>query len=227
MEVTERTGSRIPYAEQAYRELKRRILDNELSPGENLLEQEIAAELGMSRTPAREAMMRLANEGLVEVKPRHGMRVLPISADDMKEIYLVLTSLESTAAAEVAKRGLTAEEFAALEKAVSDMDDALVSDDLSAWATADERFHQLLLNYCANRRLMALVENFWDQAHRVRMVTLKLRPRPINSNKDHRELLAAIAARDSEKAREVHSRHREVSGRTLVDILRTSGLNNV
>ena len=118
MEVTERTGSRIPYAEQAYRELKRRILDNELSPGENLLEQEIAAELGMSRTPAREAMMRLANEGLVEVKPRHGMRVLPISADDMKEIYLVLTSLESTAAAEVAKRGLTAEEFAALEKAV-------------------------------------------------------------------------------------------------------------
>ncbi|MEQ8708646.1 MAG: GntR family transcriptional regulator [Rhodospirillales bacterium] len=227
MDLTERTGSRIPYAEQAYRELKRRILDNELSPGANLLEQEIAAELGMSRTPAREAMMRLANEGLVEVKPRHGMRVLPISADDMEEIYLILTSLESTAAAVVAKRGLTTDEFAALETAVSEMDNALTRDDLSAWARADERFHQLLLHYCANRRLTALVENFWDQAHRVRMVTLKLRPRPINSNKDHRQLLEAIAARDSEKAREIHSRHREVSGRTLVEILRTSGLNNV
>jgi DNA-binding GntR family transcriptional regulator len=75
------SDERIPLAEQAYRELKRRILDNELAPGAVLLEQELASLLGMSRTPVREAMVRLEKEGAVEIRPRHGMRVLPISAE--------------------------------------------------------------------------------------------------------------------------------------------------
>src|ERR1035437_1266105 len=67
---------RAPLAEQAYREIKRRILDNEFSPGTTILEQELALLLRMSRTPVREAAVRLAEEGLVEVRPRHGMRGL-------------------------------------------------------------------------------------------------------------------------------------------------------
>jgi DNA-binding GntR family transcriptional regulator len=72
---------RVPFAERAYRELHRRIPDNDLAAGTVLLEQELASLLSMSRTPVREAMVRLAEEGMVEIRPRHGMRILPVSAE--------------------------------------------------------------------------------------------------------------------------------------------------
>src|ERR1044071_5104736 len=77
-----------------YEALRRRILDNVWPPGHQALEQAIALELGVSRTPVREALIRLEREGLVQVIPRHGMRVLPMSAADMREIYEVLSALE-------------------------------------------------------------------------------------------------------------------------------------
>jgi len=87
-----------PLVTQAYAELKRRILDHEYPAGHQATEPDVAADLGMSRTPVREALIRLAQEGLVEVVPRRGMRVVPLSPADMQEIYEVLTALESEAA---------------------------------------------------------------------------------------------------------------------------------
>ena len=88
----------------AYEQIRRRILDNAWPPGHRALEQEVALALGMSRTPVREALMRLQAEGLVEVIPRHGMRVLPVSPNDMREIYQILTALECMAAELLAQR---------------------------------------------------------------------------------------------------------------------------
>ena len=79
-----RSGSRLLNADRAYAEVKRRILDNEMPAGYQILEQELAEMLDMSRTPVREAMIRLAEEGMVEIRPRHGLRVLPLSASDMQ-----------------------------------------------------------------------------------------------------------------------------------------------
>jgi DNA-binding GntR family transcriptional regulator len=90
--------------ERVYQALRARILDNLWPPGYQALEQALALELGVSRTPVREALIRLHNEGLVEVVPRHGVRVLPVSPVDMAEIYAILTSLESLAAELAAKR---------------------------------------------------------------------------------------------------------------------------
>jgi DNA-binding GntR family transcriptional regulator len=218
---------RVPFAERAYRELRQRILDNELAAGTVLLEQELAALLGMSRTPVREAMVRLAEEGMVEIRPRHGMRVLPVSADDMQEIYQVLTALEAEAAEEIARRGLPPAEIAALRETVIEMEDALEADDLVRWAKGDERFHRLLLENCPNRRLRGLVSQFWDQSHRVRMLTLRLRPRPVTSNADHLALVEAIERGDGEGARRIHRDHRVRHGRMLVEILRTHGLTQL
>ena len=118
----------------AYQKLRQRILDNEWPPGARALEQELALELGMSRTPVREALIRLSNEGLVEVVPRHGVRVLPVSAADMDEIYRVIGSLEATAAEIIAERKPKAGELKPLEDATRAMDAALKADDLQAWA---------------------------------------------------------------------------------------------
>jgi len=215
---------RAPYSEVAFAELRRRIFNNELPAGFQATEQEVADLLDMSRTPVREALIRLAGEGLVEVRPRHGMRVLPVSAGDMKEIYEILTSLESTAAYLVAARGLSEEELHGLHAAVDNMEKALDEDDLIAWSEADRRFHSLLVTLCGNERLTSLVETFMGQAHRVRMLTLKLREKPVKSNADHAELVAAIERGDPEEARQIHRAHRERAGETLVRILEDLGL---
>ena len=211
---------RVSLTARAYGEIRRRILDNEMPPGTMMLEQELAAMLAMSRTPVREALIRLANEGMVEVRPRHGMRVLPVSADDMAEIYQILTALESDAAAEIARTGLSPEELAALKGAVEEMEDALAADDLKAWARADGHFHTLLIEACRNKRLRALVYQFWDQTYRVRMLTLTLRPRPTDSNRDHHALVDAIQRRDPEAAACIHREHRLRAGAMLVSLLR-------
>ncbi|MBL8670024.1 MAG: GntR family transcriptional regulator [Alphaproteobacteria bacterium] len=221
------TDGRVPQTQKAYEAIKLRILNNVLPPGSQALEQELAAALGMSRTPVREAMMRLASEGLVAVRPRHGMRVLPISVADMAEIYEILTELEATAARAIAARGPTPAEIKGLEDAVAEMDKALCGDDLAAWAAADERFHKLLAAYAGNKRLQAIVDTFFDQTHRARMLTLKLRPRPTRSNDDHRALVAAIRSRDPGAAHRIHHEHRVRNGRMLVELLGRLGLNQL
>ena len=217
-------GQGLSRSEFAYRELRRRILDNELPAGIQMLELEIADALGVSRTPAREAMVRLARDGLVEIRPRHGMRVLPVSADDMREIYEILTALEPMAAGLAAARGLSDAELLELNGIIDLMDDALARDDLRAWAWADERFHARLTELSGNRRLSDLVAQYFEQTHRVRMLTLTMRPKPEISNRDHAKVVAAIAAGDADAARRLHRAHRERSGRLLVSLLRPAGL---
>lgn len=215
------------YSETAYRELKSRILKNEMPAGRAFLEKELAQLLYMSRTPTREAMLRLAKEGLVEVRPRHGMYVKHISIEDMQEIYAVLTGLESTAAGLAAERKPEESELAPLKQAVKEMDQALQKDDLMAWATADEKFHTSLVDLSGNQRIKKLVQTFMDQAHRVRMITLRLRPTPDGSNRDHRAVMDAIIQGDADRARSLHRRHREESGKMLVELLKNHGLNQL
>ena len=222
-----KAAPKLTMAERAYRAIKHRILENQFPAGTIMLEQELAELLEMSRTPVREAMVRLAREGMIDIRPRHGMRVLPVSADDMREIYEVLTALESEAAGQIARDGTTPAQIKALRDTVLQMDLALDADDLDAWAQADDRFHRLILASCRNRRLKAIIEQFWDQSHRVRTLTLRLRPKPMASNADHRILVDAIERRDPETAQRIHHDHRARSGRMLVEILERHGLSQL
>lgn len=212
---------------RAYEELKRRILDNELPPGTQALEQEIALLLGMSRTPVREALIRLAQEGMVEVRPRHGMRVLPISVIDLREIYDLLTGLESTAVDILARRGLTAAEASELDGLLDEMTAALQREDLDGWAAGDTRFHRRLVELAGNQRLLAMFEAIRDQSHRARMVTLRLRPTPSLSNDEHAAVVAAIRRRDAELAHRLHRAHRQRAARLLIDLVEHHGLDQL
>ncbi len=211
----------------AHLRLRQLILDNKWPPGYQATEQDVASQLGMSRTPVREALMRLQQDGLVSVIPRHGMRVLPVSMSDMREIYDILTSLESTAAELAASRHLSEDQIGGLEKATADMDKALAEDDLERWAQADARFHEQLLELGGNQMLKSVVLNLIDRAHRVRMLTLKMRPKPVNSTREHAELVQAIREGDREKARNIHRAHRERAGIELLALLERLGLNHL
>ena len=217
MNTAQRTST-ITLVDAAYEQVRRRILDNIWPPGHRALEQEVALALGMSRTPVREALMRLQNEGLIEVIPRHGLRVLPVSPTDMGEIYQILTALECMAAELLARRQPSAEELAPLVAATQAMDTALAADDLDAWAAADERFHAQLVDLAGNRQLQATVLNYWDRAHRARMFTLRLRPKPVNSTQEHMQMVQRLQAGDSAGAAAVTRAHRERASRELVAI---------
>ncbi|MCU0805372.1 MAG: GntR family transcriptional regulator [Burkholderiales bacterium] len=209
---------RASLVEQAYSTIRARILDNVYPPGYQALEQGLAEELGISRTPVREALIRLSQEGLVDVVPRHGMRVLPVSPVDMSEIYEILTALEGLAAELVASRRPAESDIAPLVQATRDMEKALKGDDLEGWAAADERFHRHLVDLSGNRLLAEVVGSYWDRAHRARMFTLRLRPKPVNSTREHMALVDRIRAGDARGALEANRAHRGRASRELLEI---------
>ncbi|WP_421724995.1 GntR family transcriptional regulator [Bauldia sp.] len=205
--------------DNAYERLKAEILMNRMPPGFQAPEPEIAVRLGMSRTPVREALIRLEADGLVELIPRRGARVLPVYADDMRDIYEILTALEPEAAAQLAQRNLDRDAIGELEAATADMEHALAHNDLDAWAEADDRFHRKLLRLHGNRRMTGFAETLFGQVHRARMITLRLRQPPVRSTQEHREILENILAGDSEQARATYRRHRQRANRELMAIL--------
>jgi len=221
------SGQKQSSTEMAYREIRRQIFENELPAGFQITEQDLAAKLKVSRTPTREALLRLEGEGLVEIWPRHGMRVKRVSVEDVKEIYEILTALESTAAALAAKRKPPASQIAALRACIKDMDAALKKGDLKKWALADERFHRLLTEASGNSRFVEIVDTYFGQSHRLRMMTLGLRPKPTNSNRDHEAVVKAIAKGDAEAAQRIHRDHREKSAAMLIGLLTRHGLSNL
>ncbi|MEO1794334.1 MAG: GntR family transcriptional regulator, partial [Pseudomonadota bacterium] len=197
---------------------KTRIFENTLEPGRFVLQETLAAELGVSRTPVREALIRLEREGLVEIRPRRGMRVLPVSRHDMTEIYEVLAVLEAEAARLAAERA-PPEMIDALQSAADDMDSAIAVSDRLAWAEADDRFHKLLADASGNARLKRMVAIVTDQAARVRRRTLHLRPLPRVSASDHLKLVRAIRKGDGDRAFALHEAHRRKSARLLMALL--------
>ncbi|MDO9024560.1 GntR family transcriptional regulator [Zwartia sp.] len=205
-------------ADDAFEQIRQRILDNFWPPGYRALEQEVAQALGMSRTPVREALVRLQTEGLIELIPRHGMHVLPVSAIQMCEIYEVLTVLECLAVEKVAQRRPTPQEIQGLIRATDEMEQALVNDDLHAWAKADENFHTELIELSGNKTLQAAMLGLADRAHRGRMFSLQLRPKPISSTKEHRLLVKKILAGDVEGAVTENRKHRVRASQELISI---------
>lgn len=206
-------------AEVAYGRLKTAILSNDFAPGFQAMEPELALKYGVSRTTIREALIRLEADGLVEMTPRRGARVVPISAEDMREIYQLLVSLESDAAHDLALRGLTPEEHARLDAANAAMEDALDRDAMADWAAADDDFHRGILDIQGNQRLGRIVAGLSDQAHRARLITRSLRPLPSQSLIDHRQILAAIRDQDADEARRLYRDHRKRGAAEILAIL--------
>ncbi|MEO0943372.1 MAG: GntR family transcriptional regulator [Pseudomonadota bacterium] len=206
-------------SQRAIRELRTRIFSGELAAGSDHLESELADLLEMSRTPVREAVLTLEAQGLLAMRPRKGVRILPLSPEDMAEIYDVLTELESHAAERAASLGYSEEDLKILAGAIDDMEAAIAASDLDGWADADERFHRELVRLAGNSRIQAIVAMMSDQVRRARTTTLFMRPLPTKSNKDHRRVYQAIRDGDEATARDVHRQHRLHAKAILVDLL--------
>ena len=195
--------------DRIYHDIQDKILYKVWPDGHQVLEQELAEELGVSRTPVREALVRLQRDGLIKVTPRHGMRVLPMLPIDVREIYEILSSLESLAVSLAAERKPSAKEFEPLEQINQQMKTSHDASDIKGWAQADEVFHYHLVELSGNRILTDVHENFWVRAQRARLSMLSLMTPPARSTQEHTLLLEAIRNGDAALAKDRVEAHLE------------------
>lgn len=213
--------------QRALQEMRRMILTGELAAGTDHLESELAETLGMSRTPIREAALMLESKGLLEMRPRKGVRILHVAPEDMREIYDILTELESLAAQRAAEAQYSSADLSVLAESIDKMDQAIKTEDLDAWAEADELFHSELVRLGKNRRVEDIVAMVNDQVRRARLTTLFIRPVPLQSNEDHRAVYRAIRDGEPDVARERHRQHRMQAKSVLLDILEKHRLSSL
>jgi len=197
-----------PQSEHAYRRIKLAILSREMPVGFQSLEPALALRLGMSRTPVHEALVRLQDEGYIELQPRRGMRVTALSTRDIREITELLACLEVEAAERAAARRLPPEEIAVFDSAIAAMDRALEASDIDAWNEADYHFHLLLIDACGNRHLIDTARRFLEKANRFRYLTSAYRKPPVYSNVNHAAVVEAIRRGDPQSAVEIHRAHK-------------------
>lgn len=208
-----------PSSERAYRVLKAAIVDGSLAPGATVSEQQLARRLEMSRTPVHQAVSRLEADGWVTVAARSGVRISPLVADDLADIYETLLALEGVAAARLARLSTDAINEQLLIACVR-CEEALAANDLRAWAEWDNALHTVLVDACGNQRLRRAFQTVAEQAHRARMLTVELRPFPVNSNRDHRVIVDAIIGHRPAEARKALESHRMRGMETLLPIIR-------
>jgi DNA-binding GntR family transcriptional regulator len=204
---------------KAYRALKVAILNMEMGPGRLYTETELAAKLGVSRTPVREAIQRLRHESLVTLLPRKGILVNSLSPSEVGFIYEVGEALEGMAMKLAAERASEAD-LEALDREVQAMEETIAAGDLDAWNTADKRFHVEVLKAAGNPTMTADVLDVYDRIERVRNFVIRLRYRPTQSTQEHRMMLEAIRRREGNRAREIAQRHWERVRGEVVGFLR-------
>lgn len=190
--------------EQVADRLRQRILARELEPGSWIDELKLCGELGISRTPLREALKVLAAEGLVTMKLRRGAYVTEMSERDVREAYQLLSLLESDAAAEVAARASDAE-LAELGRLHRDLEEALP--DRDRFFAANERFHLRVLEIDGNRWRLQIVGDLRRLMKLNRHHSLFREGRLAESLEEHRAILAALLARDAEGCRRLVAAH--------------------
>ena len=190
--------------ERVAERLRERILSHTLAPGSWIDEQALTAELGISRTPLREALKVLASEGLVTMKLRRGAYVTEVSERDLSEVFHLLSLLEGDAAAVVAAQASDAQiaELATLHRAL----EASVADRDAFFAT-NERFHMRLLEIADNRWRNQVVADLRKVMKLYRHHSLFKQGRLEASLKEHRRIMAALKARNALLAQQLMQQH--------------------
>lgn len=216
----------VSLTDRVYAALKADIVSGHYPPGGLIDANDVASTIGVSRTPVREALLRLANEGAVEVSARRGVRVKPLTADDLQNLYEVISALEIQAVTRLAVREPQKADLAPLVEQLVRMRLAIELADGDAWNLADEAFHRALFDLCGNPRLREAGHNYRDAAQRAHFVALRLvsLEQKADSVAAHARLIDDITTGDPDIARKSHGAQRARGGDLLVSALRELGL---
>ena len=192
--------------QRVHTHLREEILSGELPAGSELQEVALSKTLGVSRGPIREAIGRLAAEGLVTVRPRRGAVVRALSSDEFIEAYQVREALE-TMAVRLAVPKLTGDNVAALERGIDEMSACGASGDVQGFFEANTAFHLVFFDAAGNRMLTELYRHLRGQIDRHRLRSLELRGDVSRSIAEHKAILRAAKAGDVDRAVHLVSEH--------------------
>ena len=196
-------------SDSVYMELRGKILSRELKPAQRLLEGKIANEMGVSRTPVREALRRLANEGLVKIVPNSGARVASPSSHEMDNSYSVREYLENMSVELACRTGMDKRTLERLDGLVRDGDAAYDAGDVDAFLAANNDFHRIIAEAGKNYVLSEYVDNIIQRTNVYIYFYSKFIEAENKSSGEHRAILRAIAQRDRIGAQELMKQHLE------------------
>jgi DNA-binding GntR family transcriptional regulator len=202
-------------SEQVYRAVRARIMDGALAPGAFLREKDLEA-MGVSRTPIREALGRLASEGFLERLPHRGFRVPEESLGNLLELYPIVASLELLAG-RLALERFTAADIAELKEVNRRLGEARDRGDVGAMLAQNERFHRIISERGGNRRLALLLDDLRSQLTRLELWYYSGQDRTQRSIREHEEIIGAIERGDRARALSLLERNMSLTYRSLVD----------
>ena len=195
-----------PRAVDVERTVAQWILTGELSAGQKLTEQEVAARLGVSRGPVREALRALAEARLLQIEPNRGAFVRKVDLHEAIEIHDIYSALEELAARSAA-RSLSGAQVEELKALVEAMDAAAEAEDPDRYYALNFSFHQRLVEASGNGRLSSIYNQLLNELHLFRRFGLMQRGQMQRSNHEHHQILEKLAAGDPEEAAEAMRRH--------------------
>jgi DNA-binding GntR family transcriptional regulator len=205
-----------PLREVVCETLRDAIRKGKLKPGERLMESQLAEDLGVSRTPVREAIRKLELEGYVIMMPRRGTYVANLSIRDVNEVFEIRTSLDSLASGLAAER-ITDEELERLQRLLVAIGGYIEENDMDKIVECDTEFHDLLYQASRNSRLVGIIFNLREQLTRFRSTSMSFPGRLKATLEEHRRIVEAIAQGDVAEARAAAEYHMEKSEQTLLE----------
>lgn len=184
----------------AYRTIKHRVVDLHLRPGEVLTVQTLAKDMSMSRTPVREALVRLSQEGLVEPCDGRKFRVVEISLKQILDIYDIREDLECLAINGILRSDAIDETINELQTFWEQSRKSLAEGDFDAFFADDLGFHLVLIRRYGNKIMLHFFNSLTDHIQRIRYLTLPMNNRLECTVDEHAEILDALKRRDAEAA---------------------------
>lgn len=207
-------------ADLAYDFLREQIVNGSFAPGQRITLAELAAACGMSHMPVREALLHLQREGLLESEPHKGMRVMPLSLRDARELFAIRAELEGLAAADAcaAADALLVPDLEALNQRFAA---AFEAADFTAMGAANWAFHRRILRSAASAQLSRLLEDVWAASQRYRLGYQLIPGRARCTIAEHAQVITALAGGDPERARAAVREHIRQAGDELAQTLRS------
>lgn len=217
-----RMDAYLPLRDVVFQTLRGAILKGELKPGERLMELQLASKLGVSRTPIREAIRMLEQEGLAVTVPRKGAEVAKMTEKDMEDVLQIRCSLEDLAV-RLSCDNITSAEMQELKSAMEEFEERTKADDVTELARADVNFHEILYRSSNNPKLILLLNNLREQMYRYRVEYLKdtsIYPQLV---REHRQMYDALLQKNKEKAAQYVELHLHNQAEGVKEIIRKQG----
>jgi DNA-binding GntR family transcriptional regulator len=187
-------------SDRAYAWTRERILDGTFATGEMITEGEISGPLGVSRTPVREAFLRLASEGVLELFPKRGAFVVPVTPAEMRNVIEARLLIEQWAAGVVAAQQGRESTVAMLEAFIAEMHEVRISDEPLRYHEADRKFHESIVIATENTHLSSFYRSLRDRQLRISSALGSLRGRAESIHAEHQQIADAIRDGDAERA---------------------------